>query len=294
MNPPAPASIALADIERLLDKISNDLPAVLARLEAFKPATPEDAAEVRAVKVAVLFRLGESAHGARDYDTALSSLRAAAAMCDCISQPDAWFKVHKKLVEVLADRALHEEAIPIAKNLLAHCELTLGASHPRILASTELLGSLFLATSDIEGFTSLLRNYPRSSGRNHGRNGPLDHAIESKLSMLLSEAKVGAPHRIGLVNMLQFDGVQSSIESLLRSKLSTNERTMGPTHPSTCLAAYDLAFYLQEQGADLKALPFAEQALKGWMQTLPSGHQHIIDAKNMVKSLIRRLFPGRK
>lgn len=94
MNPPASASIALADIERSLDEISNDLLSVLARLEAFKPASPEDAAELRAVKLAVMFRLGESAHAARDYDTALTSLRAAAAMCDSISQPDKIAELH--------------------------------------------------------------------------------------------------------------------------------------------------------------------------------------------------------
>ena len=210
-------------------------------------------------------------------------------LCDfLVLEPDAWFKVHKKLVEVLADRALHEEAIPIAKIVLAHCELTLGASHPRTVAIVELLGSLFLASRDTEGVESLFRNYPRGSGRNHGRDGALDRALESKLSMLLPEAKVGAPDRIGILNLMQFDGGQSYIESLLRSALSTDERTLGPAHPNTCLSAYDLAFYLQEQGADSKALPFAEQALKGWMQTLPSGHQHIIDAKNMVKSLMRR------
>ena len=67
------------------------------------------------------------------------------------------------------------------------------------------------------------------------------------------------------------------------------QRTLGSEHPETCQAALVLALNFEAQKEFAKAIPLAQQSLKGWAKALGPEHLEAKRARRFVASLKEKL-----
>ena len=162
-----PAS-TLADIKVALEGKNTELPAILAKLEAFNPTTPAETAELRALKVSILCKLGESDHAAGRFDRSVVHFQRATTLCDQEMHAEEWGRVNHKLADALGDYSSFDAALAVVDVVLTHREETLGKEHSDTLATAHSLAVIALKMGDIATAEPIFRRVMKARERTLG------------------------------------------------------------------------------------------------------------------------------
>jgi tetratricopeptide (TPR) repeat protein len=186
----------------------------------------------------------------------------------------------------LYQQGKYQEAIPLAKRLLAMEKGTLGPNHPDTATSLNNLALLY----DAQGryaeaeplFQQALAIREKALGPKHpdvaanlnnlaalydsqGRYAEAEPLYQRALAIREKALGLGHPDVAASLNNLaglyQTMGDYTKAEPLYRQALQIKKKALGPEHPDTAYSLNSLAAFYQTMGAYKKAEPLFEQAL---------------------------------
>jgi len=207
-----------------------------------------------------------------------------------------------------------EEALPLAKRVLAIREQVLGPTHLDTASSLNDLGMLLQAMGNLKGAKSYLirvleinektldsnhldiaasldnlGNLLRIMGDFSGARSYLERALT------IRKQKFGLKHletaksldKLGC--LLRAVGDFTDAKSYLESALAIRKQTLVPTHLDIARSENSLGNLLRDMGDLAGAKPHLESALAIRKQTLPSTHPETVSSLNNLGSLLRAM-----
>ncbi len=286
------------------------MPAMLEKLEKMIPETPDEAEELRGNKVFLLFNIAIGEARKSQYENAVAHLRAAHDLCGKDWNPEIRMNMNYTLATVHMQYGHYEDALPLAKTVLAYRERTVGPEHPNTLRIAYTVAVLQSKTGERAAAETLCRRVlkvrEQSLGSEHEETllpitllaalcvekGDTAAAETLYLRALKIQERLYGPDQPPTLSTLDFlaniyadNGNSTAAEPLLLRALDARGRMLGNNHPDTCRTALILAVLYDKQKKISKALPLAAKALKGYTKTLGLGHQETIRAKKLIESL---------
>jgi CHAT domain-containing protein/Tfp pilus assembly protein PilF len=185
-------------------------------------------------------------------------------------------RLYKKAVQ-LYQQGQYQEALPIAKRCLAIVEKALGAEHPNVAASLNILALLYESLGDYARaefmFKRVLEIYEKAYAQEH-------------------------PHVVtGLNNLAELYiafGDYLKAEPLYKRALGIHEKTYGLEHPKVATSLNNLGLLYYSLGDYSKAEPLFKRALAIWEKTLGPDHPDVATSLNNVGVVYVELGEYRK
>ena len=146
-----------------------------------------------------------------------------------------------RLGDVLHDRGLYEEALPIQKEVLLCREKELGAEHPDTLKSVNNMALLLQSMGKLKEAEPLCKRAWEAKEKTLGPDHP---------STLISVTN--------MASLLQDMGKLDEAEPLYKRDLEASERALGPDHPSTLISVNNMAVFLQDMASWQRQSPCAK------------------------------------
>jgi tetratricopeptide (TPR) repeat protein len=224
---------------------------------------------------------------------------------------DQGSELNRKLIE-LFNAGRNSDAIPIAQQLLAIREQTLGPDDPNVGQTLSYLGLLYQRqnryTEAEPLFQRALTIYEKALGRDYPNVATALNTLASlyrdqdryadaeplfKRSLAIREKALGRDHPDvaqslnNLAGLNDIQGRYADAEALYKRSLAIWEKALGRDHPNVATALNNLAGLYRNQGRYADAEPLHQRSLAIWEKALGRDHPNVATSLNNLANLYR-------
>jgi tetratricopeptide (TPR) repeat protein len=214
--------------------------------------------------------------------------------------------------QVLDAKALHAQAEPLMRRVVAIFEASLGSEHPNVATALSNLAALLKATNRLADAEPLMRRALAIDEASYGPQHPNVAIRLNNLAQLLQatnrladaeplmrraltidEASFGPQHPEvatdlnNLALLLQATNRLADAEPLMRRALAIDEASFGPQHPNVARDLNNLARLLQDTNRLADAEPLMRRAVAIFEASLGSEHPNTATALNNLAQLLK-------
>jgi tetratricopeptide (TPR) repeat protein len=245
------------------------------------------------------------------FDPLAPHVRTVTTHGEAMGIPEPTGRLMNQLGILLDGKALHADAEPLKRRVLAINERNLGPDHPIVAACLNNLAQLLQDTNRLVEAEPLLRRALAIDEKYFGPDDPVVSRGLNNLALLLqttnrldeaepllrralaiSEKSLGSDHRevaINLNNLAQLlkdTNRLDEAEPLLRRALAINQKSFGPDHPEVATNHNNLAGLLQLTNRLAEAEPLMRRALAIDEKSFGPDHPRVaIDLNNLAQLL---------
>jgi tetratricopeptide (TPR) repeat protein len=245
------------------------------------------------------------------FDPLAPHVRTVTTHGEAMGIPEPTGRLMNQLGILLNGKALHADAEPLKRRVLAITEKNLGPDHPIVAACLNNLAQLLQDTNRLVEAEPLMRRALAIDEKYFGPDDPVVSRGLNNLALLLqttnrldeaepllrralaiSEKSLGSDHRevaINLNNLAQLlkdTNRLDEAEPLLRRALAINQKSFGPDHPEVATNHNNLAQLLQLTNRLAEAEPLMRCALAIDEKSFGPDHPRVaIDLNNLAQLL---------
>jgi CHAT domain-containing protein/tetratricopeptide (TPR) repeat protein len=211
---------------------------------------------------------GHFSHGADSRSDRLHSLEGRLRSATAIADGQKYITAAQNELKRLTGEKKYEQALPLARKLLAVSQKILGKENPATLLSANVLAALYISARRYEEAEPLLTHTCRVLERTRGRDAA-DTLNATRLLATLYAAQ----------------GRHDEAEPLLRRAVEVYERKYGKDHLNTLNRLYVMAAFYSAQGRFSQADAYFRRVLRGRERALGKDHQDVIAVVNAMATI---------
>jgi tetratricopeptide (TPR) repeat protein len=196
--------------------------------------------------------------------------RTVTAHADAAGIPEPTGRLMNQLGLLLTAKALHADAEPIMRRVLAIAEKNLGPDHPNVAACLNNLAGLLQDTNRLSDVEPLMRRSLEILEKNFGPDNP---AVTISLA--------------NLAGLLQDTNRSAEAELMMRRALATDEKSFGLDHERVATQLNNLGYLLLNTGRAVEAEPLMRRALAITEISLGPDHPYVAIRLNNLAQLLQ-------